>query len=69
MNFYDLNISNNQFFWNEAWNQGGGIKFELYMPSDIIDSHNDFKDNFAPYGPNIASYPMRLKIIASIFEY
>ena len=52
-------ISNTTFSNNYAQNSGGGFIYDLYRPtlSNIV-----FISNSALYGPNIASYPIKIKI-------
>ena len=52
-------ISNTTFSNNYAQNSGGGFIYDLYRPtlSNIV-----FINNSALYGPNIASYPIKIKI-------
>lgn len=52
-------ISNTTFANNVAQNSGGGLMYDLYRPtlSSLV-----FSNNSALYGPNIASYPVKVKI-------
>jgi hypothetical protein len=49
-------IENSNFYGNEADIMGGAIYYNLYRP---LFSTNQF-NNSAPYGQNIASYPVRI---------
>jgi predicted PolB exonuclease-like 3'-5' exonuclease len=55
-----LEINNNQFSKNEAYLEGGAIKWCLKQPN--IGSLNAYQSNKAQYGNNIASYPIRNRI-------
>ena len=53
-------ILNNIFFNNKAFNDGGALKWMGLQP--IIESNNEFQNNTAMYGENIASYGVRLRL-------
>ena len=50
-------ILNSKFINNSALNEGGAIKYTSYPP---ILSNNSFENNIGIYGPNIASYPVKV---------
>jgi hypothetical protein len=54
-------IENSNFYGNEAVIMGGAIYYNLYRP---LLNANQF-NNSAPYGPNIASYPVRIVELAT----
>lgn len=54
----NVNISNNIFKENEGFSEGGAIKWAKAMP--FISENNIFENNKAIYGPNIASYALRI---------
>lgn len=54
-------IENSNFDQNEAVIMGGAIYYNLYRP---LLNANQF-NNSAPYGPNIASYPVRIVELAT----
>eukprot|EP00347_Sterkiella_histriomuscorum_P016197 403354113 len=54
-------IQDNEFKRNQADTSGGAIFYDLYSPLNI--DNNEFDDNLSPYGPNVASYPYKLKVI------
>ena len=53
---------NSAFINNTAIRQGGAINYNYVRPSL---SGNFYEDNVALYGPNIASYPVRIKLVNS----
>ena len=55
-----INITNNDFYNNEAKIDGGAIKWTLIEPKIL---NNTFTDNNAYYGKNIASFPIRMHIL------
>lgn len=55
-----INITNNTFDKNEAKFDGGAIKWTLIEPKILT---NTFTNNTAYYGKNIASYPIRMRIL------
>ena len=57
--FCSYNISLSSFKNNSAIYQGGAIYYDLYRPGL---SENIFEGNSAGYGPNIASYPIKINI-------
>ena len=59
-------ISNTTFTANEAQSSGGGIMYDLYRPalSNLV-----FSNNSALYGPEIGSYPIKIKIGNSSLNY
>mmetsp|Transcript_10414 Transcript_10414/g.10443 ORF Transcript_10414/g.10443 Transcript_10414/m.10443 type:complete len:215 (-) Transcript_10414:1955-2599(-) len=56
---YDISLST--FSNNSARDNGGAIKYDFYKPTLAPD--NVFSDNSATYGPNIASYPVEIKMV------
>ena len=50
------------FIGNTAVRQGGALNYNYARPSL---SHNFYQDNSALYGPNIASYPVKIKLFDS----
>ena len=52
---------------NSAIIFGGGIKILEMMPRGKINEFNFFQNNSAPYGSNIATYPIRIAIKSNIF--
>ena len=52
-----VSISNSSFLDNIATVDGGAIKYNFYRP-EILNS--TFRNNTASYGPNIASYPIKI---------
>lgn len=55
---FAYNITSTNFTGNKAKKEGGGIKFTDIIPN--IDS-TLFDNNYADYGPDIASYPIRIQ--------
>ena len=58
-----LSVLNNVAFKNNTSSkQGGAIYYDLYRPNmtNVI-----FINNTAPYGPNIASYPVKIVLANS----
>jgi hypothetical protein len=53
----DLDVSNSNFTNNEASQSGGAIQYNVYRPSM---QNNTFTNNTATYGPNIASYAIKI---------
>ena len=55
-----LNITDVQFVRNMAVRQGGAIYYDYVRPTlfNVI-----YQENMAQYGPNIASYPVKIKLI------
>ena len=55
-------LNNVTFINNTSSQQGGAIYYDLYRPNmtNVI-----FVNNTAPYGPNIASYPVKIVIANS----
>jgi hypothetical protein len=53
----DLDLSDSSFTNNEASQSGGAIQYDLYRPSM---QNNIFMNNTAIYGPNIASYAIKI---------
>ena len=66
---YALNLYKNKFVSNQAFQCGGGIKFDNIVPSYFqeLSNINNFHDNISPYGSDYASYPIRITISASIY--
>lgn len=54
-----LNITQSNFTGNSASSSGGALQYDLYRPNMI---NNNFGGNTAEYGPDIASYPIVIKI-------
>lgn len=52
-----LMLSNNTFRDNIAAVKGGGVYYNLHRPEF---NSNQFANNSAPYGPNIASYSLKI---------
>lgn len=44
---------------NKATESGGAIKYDVFRPET---TNNEFVNNSAVYGPNIASYPVKIKV-------
>jgi hypothetical protein len=44
---------------NKATESGGAIEYDIYRPEFV---NNEFVNNSAIYGPNIASYPVKIKV-------
>ena len=55
----NLNIKNCIFSLNSAVFSGGSVQYNLYRP---YFNNNQFVNNFADYGPNIASYPIKIEM-------
>lgn len=53
-----MDIEKNLFSHNVAQQYGGGIRYDVYRPTFL---NNTFENNTAVYGPNIASYPIKIK--------
>lgn len=53
-----LIISSNKFYMNTGKKQGGSIYYSKKRP---LFFENEFNNNSAEYGENIASYPIRIK--------
>jgi hypothetical protein len=59
-NLYETTQSNNSHFINSiALEKGGALRYNMYRP---LLHNNQFINNSALYGPNIASYPINLLI-------
>lgn len=54
------NISQSVFINNSATFQGGAIKYDVFRP---FLQDNIFLNNTALYGPDIASYPIKVKFV------
>ena len=54
-----MNISNNLFL-NNTSEEGGGITYNKGKP--LLLSNNTFKYNFAYYGLNVSSFPIRVNL-------
>lgn len=52
-------VSQNKFVFNQALNEGGAIKWD---GSIFITENNLYFQNFAPYGNEIAAFPMKIKM-------
>lgn len=55
-----VNISQSVFINNSATSQGGAIKYDVFRP---YLQDNIFTNNTALYGPDIASYPIKVKFV------
>ena len=53
---------NSTFIGNTAIRQGGALNYNYVRPSL---SSNSYQNNSALYGPNIASYPVKIKLVNS----
>ena len=58
-----LNINNTQFNNNVASKEGGAIYYDYMFPSTF---NVTFLNNSAPYGPDFASYPVRIGRVSSM---
>ena len=58
-----MSLSENNFIGNEAFISGGAIKIDFFLPLGDTKSNNNFKDNISPYGPDLATYPIRMMTI------
>jgi hypothetical protein len=56
-----LTVELSTFTSNEALTKGGGVAYNLYRPTVKPDCI--FNTNIAPYGPDVAGYPLMLKKI------
>ena len=57
-----MNISKTKFMNNKASNEGGALKWTFNRP--MIDNNSTiFKNNKAFYGIDLASFPIRMRII------
>lgn len=54
-----LEISNSSFTHNLGVQSGGGLEYDVYRPTM---ENIKFVNNKAVYGPNIASYPVRIRV-------
>jgi hypothetical protein len=61
--FWKTKIINSVFSNNTATNKGGAIYYDLYRP---IMQNNTFANNSAPYGDDIASYPVKIVRLGTI---
>ena len=57
-----MNISDSSFINNVGITKGGAIRYDVYRP---LMRQNIFENNTAQYGPNIASYPIQIKLTNS----
>ena len=57
-----MTILNSTFIRNTATRQGGALHYDYVRPSL---RNNLYQNNSALYGPNIASYPVRIKLVNS----
>ena len=64
--FCSYNISSSSFKNNSAIYHGGAIYYDLFRP-ELSD--NIYERNFAGYGSNIASYPIKIKIKDNDSDY
>ena len=53
----DFNMNN--FNMNEATKSGGAVYYDSYRPENI--ESNTYSSNTAAYGPEMASFPYRIK--------
>ena len=61
---YSLNLNNNLFDNNYAALRGGGLYFYQQLPIVSEIMMNKFKTNYAIYGNDFASYPIRISILS-----
>ena len=61
---FNLNISKTKFMNNNATNEGGALKWTFIRPF-IDNSSTIFKNNKAFYGNDLASFPIRMRVIFS----
>eukprot|EP00347_Sterkiella_histriomuscorum_P023866 403333113 len=59
--FCYFQLMQNQFLKNLAFDNGGAIYYDLFQP--LYLSTNQFQNNSATYGNDIASYPIKLKYL------
>ena len=64
-NSYRISLIQNKFIMNQASRSGGALKFDMLLPLANITANNIFQDNKSPYGPDLASYPIRIAINSS----
>ena len=57
---FSIVITDSIFIHNQAIQSGGAIFMEDLLP--VISPSNIFQDNTAKYGPNFASYPIRIAL-------
>ena len=58
----NLTLTNLTFSSNNAVSQGGAVYYDYVRPSfDRVE----YSDNSAQYGPNIASYPVKIRLVNS----
>lgn len=57
--FCSVSITENSFTNNTGFSKGGAIGYNLYRPTLL---NNTFQGNFAPYGINIGSYAVKVKL-------
>ena len=60
---WSLLVGNSTFIENKATEKGGAIYYNYKNP--VIDGLTQFNLNLAPYGNNLASYPVRIGLINS----
>ena len=58
----ELDISYSTMKSNHATTSGGAIKYDMFCP---VKMENHYENNTALYGPDIASYPVKIKIVDS----
>ena len=58
----NLTLRNNTFIENSGLHQGGAIEYNRVRPTF---ENNIYSSNSAPYGPNIASYPVKIRKVDS----
>ena len=59
----------NNFTLNSAQVEGGALKYTSKRPQNI--TQNTYDRNTASYGPNLASYPVRIRLFngSNLFTY
>ena len=61
---YNANFSNNRFVLNEGSFCSGAIKIDNVLPINNLKVDNLFEENISPYGPDIASFSIRISFNA-----
>ena len=60
-----MTLKRNQFTDNEAFESGGSVKIFMFLPINDIFAENQFDRNSAAYGPNVASYSIRIALMVT----